>query len=101
VNSGIPIKLDAYRSKVHRREELSCLDLQQTSTSFSPKAHQGEVPRSGKVWLEGVEFFFPYDSPMAEIVELLARRELKNVLFTCPSGDWAAGECAIVSSPEV
>lgn len=47
-----------------------------------------------------VEFLFPYDYPVSEIQERLARNRLRLVLHNLPAGDWAAGERGIACHPD-
>jgi hydroxypyruvate isomerase len=47
-----------------------------------------------------VEYLFPYDHKPDEIARLLARHNLKQVLFNLPPGDFVAGERGIAALPE-
>jgi hydroxypyruvate isomerase len=40
----------------------------------------------------GVEFLFPYDFPVDQILERLGRHHVEQVLFDLPAGDWAKGD---------
>lgn len=47
-----------------------------------------------------VEFLFPYDTPVEQLKEALARNRLQLVLHNLPAGDWAAGERGIACHPD-
>lgn len=42
----------------------------------------------------GVEYLFPYDFEVAQLVELLKRNKLEQVLHNLPAGDLAGGDRA-------
>ena len=46
-----------------------------------------------------VEYLFPYDWPVDQLVEALGTYGLKQVLHNLPAGDWAAGERGIACLP--
>ena len=46
-----------------------------------------------------VEYLFPYDWPVDQLVEVLGTYGLKQVLHNLPAGDWAAGERGIACLP--
>jgi hydroxypyruvate isomerase len=48
---------------------------------------------------DGVEFLFPYEHPAADIAEALQARNLTQVLFNMPAGDWRNGERGIAALP--
>lgn len=49
---------------------------------------------------KGVEYISPYDYRPEQIAELLAKHNLKQVLFNLPAGDWARGERGIGCHPD-
>jgi hydroxypyruvate isomerase len=55
--------------------------------------------RAAAAGFTGVEYFFPYDWPAAQLAELLDRHRLTQVLFNLPAGDWQAGERGIATHP--
>lgn len=48
---------------------------------------------------KGVEYMFPYDYPAEQLVELLEKHGLEQVLINSPAGDWAAGERGMACIP--
>lgn len=46
-----------------------------------------------------VEYLFPYDWPVDQLVEVLGNNGLKQVLHNLPAGDWAGGERGIACIP--
>jgi hydroxypyruvate isomerase len=48
----------------------------------------------------GVEYLFPYAYPKEQLVELLQKHELIQVLHNLPAGDWGAGERGIACLPD-
>jgi len=46
-----------------------------------------------------VEYLFPYDWPVDQLVEALGTYGLKQVLHNLPAGDWAGGERGIACIP--
>ena len=64
-----------------------------------------EVPFSerfaaaAKSGFKGVEFLFPYDYPVADVMRWLQESHLQSVLFNMPPGDFANGERGIASLP--
>jgi hydroxypyruvate isomerase len=48
---------------------------------------------------EAVEFLFPYDYPVEQVVERVQRNGLTVVLMNLPAGDWAAGERGMAALP--
>jgi len=49
---------------------------------------------------EGVEYLFPYAFPASDIAERLKAKDLTQVLFNLPAGDWDAGERGIACLPD-
>ena len=47
----------------------------------------------------GVEYLFPYEAPAKIIADKLRARDLTQVLFNTPAGDWAAGERGLGALP--
>ena len=47
-----------------------------------------------------VEYLFPYAYPKEQLVELLSRHRLVQVLHNLPAGDWAGGERGIACHPD-
>lgn len=48
----------------------------------------------------GVEYLFPYDFPVEELVSRLKQYGLSQVLHNLPAGNWGAGERGIAILPE-
>ncbi|TCK23163.1 hydroxypyruvate isomerase [Ancylobacter aquaticus] len=48
----------------------------------------------------GVEYLFPYDFPVDELVAKLKANNLKQVLHNLPAGNWGGGERGIAILPE-
>ncbi|MDQ0348567.1 2-oxo-tetronate isomerase [Ancylobacter vacuolatus] len=48
----------------------------------------------------GVEYLFPYDFPVEELVAKLKANNLKQVLHNLPAGNWGGGERGIAILPE-
>ena len=48
----------------------------------------------------GVEYLFPYDFPVEELVEKLKANNLQQVLHNLPAGNWGAGERGIAIFPD-
>ncbi|PTR35499.1 hydroxypyruvate isomerase [Luteibacter sp. OK325] len=46
-----------------------------------------------------VEFLFPYDHPVEQVVDRVERSGLAVVLMNLPAGDWAAGERGMAAIP--
>ena len=55
---------------------------------------------ASKAGFSGVEYLFPYDYTKEELVELLQREGLTQVLHNLPAGDWGAGERGIACHPD-
>ena len=49
---------------------------------------------------KGVEYLFPYAYSKEQLVELLERNSLVQVLHNLPAGDWAKGERGIAVLPD-
>jgi hydroxypyruvate isomerase len=56
----------------------------------------GEAAQAG---FRAVEFAFPYEYRMSEIVAQQRKHKLEIVLINAPSGDWAAGDRGLASLP--
>lgn len=55
--------------------------------------------RASKAGFTGIEYLFPYDWPVAELVEKLEENNLEQVLHNLPAGDWGGGERGIACLP--
>lgn len=55
---------------------------------------------AAKAGFKGVEYLFPYDFEVAQLVDLLRSNNLEQVLHNLPAGDWAAGERGIAILPD-
>jgi hydroxypyruvate isomerase len=55
---------------------------------------------AAKAGFKGVEYLFPYDFEVAQLVDLLQQNNLKQVLHNLPAGDWGAGERGIAVLPD-
>lgn len=53
--------------------------------------------RAAAAGFKGVEFLFPYEWDMDELVERLRRNSLEMVLHNLPAGNWSAGERGLAS----
>ena len=56
----------------------------------------GEAAQTG---FRAVEFMFPYDFQVKEVVEQVRAHKLEVVLFNAPPGDWEAGDRGLASVP--
>ncbi|MBM9468097.1 TIM barrel protein [Nakamurella leprariae] len=56
--------------------------------------------RAAAAGFTGVEFFFPYGLPEADLTAALTRNGLELVLFNVPMGDWDAGERGLAAQPD-
>ncbi len=56
----------------------------------------GEAAQTG---FRAVEFMFPYDYQVKEVVEKVREHKLEVVLFNAPPGDWQAGDRGLASLP--
>jgi len=48
---------------------------------------------------KGVEYLFPYDYPVDQLIEKLEKHNLEQVLHNLPAGDWDNGERGIACHP--
>lgn len=55
---------------------------------------------AAKAGFMGVEYLFPYDFEKSQLVDLLQKNNLKQVLHNLPAGDWGAGERGIGILPD-
>ena len=55
--------------------------------------------RAAACGFKGVEFLFPYDWPVGEVVKAKEDAGLEIALFNLPPGDWAAGERGVACLP--
>ena len=55
---------------------------------------------AAKAGFKGVEYLFPYDFNVNQLVEILQKNDLKHVLHTLPAGAWGAGERGIGALPD-
>lgn len=55
---------------------------------------------AAKAGFKGVEYLFPYDFDVNQLVEILQKNDLKHVLHNLPAGDWGAGERGIGALPD-
>jgi hydroxypyruvate isomerase len=55
---------------------------------------------AAKSGFAAVEYLFPYAYPKEQLVELLSRHRLVQVLHNLPAGDWAGGERGIACHPD-
>ena len=55
--------------------------------------------RAAKAGFKAVEFLTPYDYEAAEVASWQKSNGLETILFNMPSGDWAAGDRGMASSP--
>ena len=53
-----------------------------------------------KTGFQGVEYLFPYDFDMHQLVDLLQTHGLVQVLHNLPAGDWGGGERGIACLPD-
>lgn len=54
---------------------------------------------AAKAGFTGVEFLFPYQWPVEELVERMEKHRLTQVLHNLPAGDWEGGERGIACLP--
>ena len=50
---------------------------------------------AARAGFKGVEYLFPYDYDKGQLVDLLSKHGLAQVLHNLPAGDWDAGERGI------
>ncbi|WP_136810824.1 hydroxypyruvate isomerase [Desulfosediminicola flagellatus] len=55
---------------------------------------------AAKAGFKGVEYLFPYDFEINQLLEILKKNNLKQVLHNLPAGDWGAGERGIAILPD-
>lgn len=55
---------------------------------------------ANKAGFKGVEYLFPYDFEIDQLVDLLQEHSLQQVLHNLPAGDWVQGERGIAIFPE-
>ena len=55
---------------------------------------------AAKAGFKGVEYLFPYDFEVNQLVDLLQKNNLKQVLHNLPAGDWGAGDRGIGVFPD-
>ena len=55
---------------------------------------------AAKAGFKGIEYLFPYDYEVGQLVDLLQKNNLKQVLHNLPAGDWGAGERGIGVLPD-
>lgn len=55
---------------------------------------------AAKAGFKGVEYLFPYDFEVDQLVELLNKNNLKQVLHNLPAGDWGAGDRGLGVLPD-
>ena len=55
--------------------------------------------QAAKAGFTGVEYLFPYDWSVHELVEMLDKYNLTQVLHNLPAGDWSGGERGIACLP--
>ena len=65
------------------------------SMMFQEVAFLDRFEAAAKAGFKGVEYLFPYDFEVNQLVELLQKNNLKQVLHNLPAGDWGAGERGI------
>ena len=56
--------------------------------------------KAAEAGFAGVEYLFPYDFAVEELVEKLKANGLKQVLHNLPAGNWGAGERGIAILPD-
>jgi hydroxypyruvate isomerase len=60
----------------------------------------GRFAAAAKDGFKGIEYLFPYEHTAAELAKRLKDRDLTQVLFNAPPGNWSRGERGIASLPE-
>lgn len=70
------------------------------SMLFADRPFLDRFEAAAKAGFSAVEFQFPYEWPVAELVDRLACWQLDAVLHNLPAGDWAAGERGIACHPD-
>ena len=55
---------------------------------------------AARAGFKGVEYLFPYDYDKGQLVDLLSKHGLAQVLHNLPAGDWDAGERGIACHPD-
>jgi len=67
---------------------------------FNEVAFMERFDQAAAMGFSAVEFLFPYDYPVEQIQEALARNQLQLVLHNLPAGNWADGERGIACHPD-
>jgi 2-dehydrotetronate isomerase len=66
---------------------------------FNEHAFLDRFDAAAAAGFDAVEFLFPYDHPVDEVVERVERNRLAVVLMNLPAGDWASGERGMAAIP--
>ncbi|MET0256325.1 MAG: 2-oxo-tetronate isomerase [Luteibacter sp.] len=66
---------------------------------FNEYAFLDRFDAAAAAGFRSVEFLFPYDHPVEEVVARVRRNALSVVLMNLPAGDWAAGERGMAALP--
>ena len=69
------------------------------SMIFNEHNFPNRFATAAKAGFDSVEFLFPYDNSPAEVAQWHKENKLKNVLFSLPPSDWAAGKRGIATLP--
>jgi len=67
---------------------------------FNEHAFLDRFDAAAAAGFDAVEFLFPYDYPVEQVVERVERNGLAVVLMNLPAGDWNAGERGMAALPE-
>ena len=70
------------------------------SMMFNEVVFQDRFGAASKAGFKGVEYMYPYEYPKEELVELLERNSLIQVLHNLPAGNWEKGERGIACLPD-
>lgn len=69
------------------------------SMMFAERPFLDRFAAAAAAGFEGVEFLFPYEHEPQAIRDALDAAGLRQALFNCPPGDWAAGERGMAAIP--
>ncbi len=66
---------------------------------FTEVDFPGRFERAARAGFKAVEYLFPYEWQREQLAEELHKRDLEQVLFNLPAGNWQAGERGIACLP--
>ncbi|MGB8817594.1 MAG: 2-oxo-tetronate isomerase [Rhizobiaceae bacterium] len=70
------------------------------SMMFQEHAFMDRFAAAAAAGFNAVEYLFPYDFELSQIVQSLQDNQLTQALFNLPPGDWQAGERGLAALPD-